>query len=152
MGNTKRFSAAIKMQKGRGQTGVRGSARTSRPGNRRRIFKFLILEVGAGLVEKKENKNIKLRNLVKDKCELRHFGDVWLFANLWTLAHQAPLFMGFFRQEYWSELSFSPPGDLPDPCLLCLQHWQAGSLPAPPGKAIQRQLRMVREVQNIPAF
>lgn len=76
MGNTKRFSAAIKMQKGRGQTGVRGSARTSRPGNRRRIFKFLILEVGVGLVEKKENKNIKLRNLVKDKCELRHFGDV----------------------------------------------------------------------------
>ena len=32
----------------------------------------------------------------------------------WTVAHQAPLSMGFFRQEYWSQLPFSPPGDLPD--------------------------------------
>ena len=34
---------------------------------------------------------------------------------LWTIAHQAPLFMGFFRQEYWSELPFPPPGDLHNP-------------------------------------
>ena len=33
----------------------------------------------------------------------------------WTVAHQAPLSMGFPRQEYWSGLSFSPPEDLPDP-------------------------------------
>ena len=33
----------------------------------------------------------------------------------WTVAHQAPLSMGFSRQEYWSGLSFPPPGDLPDP-------------------------------------
>ena len=33
----------------------------------------------------------------------------------WTVAFQAPLSMGFPRQEYWSGLSFSPPGDLPDP-------------------------------------
>ena len=33
----------------------------------------------------------------------------------WTVAHQAPLSTGFFRQEYWSGLLFSPPGDLPDP-------------------------------------
>ena len=32
-----------------------------------------------------------------------------------TVAFQAPLSMGFPRQEYWSGLSFSPPGDLPDP-------------------------------------
>ena len=31
------------------------------------------------------------------------------------LAHQVPLLMGFPRQEYWSELSFSPPEDLPHP-------------------------------------
>ena len=31
----------------------------------------------------------------------------------WTVACQAPLSMGFPRQEYWSELPFSPPGDLP---------------------------------------
>ena len=33
----------------------------------------------------------------------------------WTVAHKAPLFMGFFRQDYWSGLPFSPPGDLPGP-------------------------------------
>ena len=40
---------------------------------------------------------------------------VRLFATSWTVAGQAPLSMGFSRQEYWSELAFSPPGDLPDP-------------------------------------
>ena len=40
---------------------------------------------------------------------------VWLFATLWTVAHWAPLSMGFFRQEYQSGLPFPPPGDLPDP-------------------------------------
>ena len=39
---------------------------------------------------------------------------VWLFATTWTVACQAPLSMGFFRQEYWSGLSFPSPGDLPD--------------------------------------
>ena len=33
----------------------------------------------------------------------------------WTVAHQAPLSMEFSRQEYWSGLPFSFPGDLPDP-------------------------------------
>ena len=37
------------------------------------------------------------------------------FATPRTVAHQAPLSMGFLRQEYWSELPFSVPGDLPDP-------------------------------------
>ena len=32
-----------------------------------------------------------------------------------SVTHQAPLFMGFSRQEYWSGLPCSPPGDLPDP-------------------------------------
>ena len=35
--------------------------------------------------------------------------------NLWTIAHQAPLSMGFFRQEYWSGSPCPPPGDLLDP-------------------------------------
>ena len=38
-----------------------------------------------------------------------------LFATLWTIALQVPLSVGFSRQEYWSELPFPPPGDLPDP-------------------------------------
>ena len=33
----------------------------------------------------------------------------------WTVAHQAPLSMGFSRQEYWCGLPFPSPGDLPDP-------------------------------------
>ena len=36
-------------------------------------------------------------------------------ANPWTVARQAPLSMGFLRQEYWSGLPFPSPGDLPDP-------------------------------------
>ena len=40
---------------------------------------------------------------------------VQLFATPWTVAHEAPQFMGFSRQEYWSGLSFPPPGDLPNP-------------------------------------
>ena len=38
-----------------------------------------------------------------------------LFATPWTVARQAPLSMGFSRQEYWRGLPFPPPGDLPDP-------------------------------------
>ena len=37
------------------------------------------------------------------------------FANPWTVAHQAPLSMGFPRQTYWSGLPFPSPGDLPNP-------------------------------------
>ena len=61
---------------------------------------------------------------------------VRFFVTPWTVAHQAPLSMGFPRQEYWNELSFLSPGDLPDtgvkpgsPAL------QVDSLPSePPGK------------------
>ena len=38
-----------------------------------------------------------------------------LFATPWTAAHQAPLSIGFPRQESWSGLSFLPPGDLSNP-------------------------------------
>ena len=38
-----------------------------------------------------------------------------LFETLWNAAHQAPLSMGFSRQEYWSRLQFLSPGDLPNP-------------------------------------
>ena len=38
-----------------------------------------------------------------------------LFVTPWTVTHQAPLSMGFSRQEYWSRLPFPSPGDLPKP-------------------------------------
>ena len=40
---------------------------------------------------------------------------VRLFATPWTVGHQAALFLGFPRQEYWSELPFPSPRDLPNP-------------------------------------
>ena len=46
---------------------------------------------------------------------LSSFSHVQLFATPWTVAHQAPLCMGFSRQEYRSGLPFPPPEDLLDP-------------------------------------
>ena len=48
-------------------------------------------------------------------CPLSSFSHVRLFATLWTVAHQAPLSMGFSRQGYWSGLPCPPPRDLPNP-------------------------------------
>ena len=45
-------------------------------------------------------------------CELSR---VWCFVGPWTIAHEASLSTEFSRKEYWSGLSFTPPGDLPDP-------------------------------------
>ena len=46
---------------------------------------------------------------------ISHLSYVWLFATPWTVTIQAPLSMGFSRQEYWSGLPCPPPGDLPNP-------------------------------------
>ena len=53
----------------------------------------------------------------------------------WTVACQAPVFMGFLRQEYWSGLSYPSPRDLPDPGIEpASPALQADSLPSePPG-------------------
>ena len=48
-------------------------------------------------------------------CVLTRFSRVWLFVIPWTVDHQAPLSMGFSRQEYWSGLPYPPQGDLPNP-------------------------------------
>ena len=64
---------------------------------------------------------------------------VWLFATPWTIAHQAPLSLGFSRQEYWSGLSCRPPGIFPTQGsnlrLLCLLALAGGFFTTePPGK------------------
>ena len=62
-----------------------------------------------------------------------------LFEILWTVAHQAPpLSMGFSRQEYWSGLPLSSPGDLPNPGIkLRSPTLRADSLPSePPGESL----------------
>ena len=45
---------------------------------------------------------------------LSRFSHVRLFVTPWTVAHKAPLSIGFSRQEYWCELLYPPPGHLPD--------------------------------------
>ena len=61
---------------------------------------------------------------------------VQLFATPWTVVHQTPLSMEFFRQEYWSGKPFPSPGDLPNPGTEpSAPALQADSLPSePPGK------------------
>ena len=55
---------------------------------------------------------------------------VQFFVTTWTVACQAPLFMGLPRQESWSGLPFPSPGDLPNPGLKPLSPaWQVDSLP-----------------------
>ena len=49
------------------------------------------------------------------KREVKLLSRVRLFVTPWTVAYQAPPFMGFSRQEYWSGLPFPSPGDLPNP-------------------------------------
>ena len=46
---------------------------------------------------------------------LCNFSHIWLCVTPWTVARQASLSIGFSRQEYWSGLPFSSPGDLLDP-------------------------------------
>ena len=48
-------------------------------------------------------------------CCAQSLSRIQLFATPWTVAHQAPLSMGFSGQEYWSGLPFPPSEDLPDP-------------------------------------
>ena len=49
--------------------------------------------------------------LPRPSCVLSH---IWLFSTPWTVAHQAPLCMGFSSQEYQSGLPFPPPRYLPN--------------------------------------
>ena len=71
-------------------------------------------------------------------CEwVKSLSHVQLSATPWTVAHQAPLSMGFSRQEYWSGLPFPSPGDLPDPGIEPRSPaFQADALPSePPGSS-----------------
>ena len=70
---------------------------------------------------------------VMTSIEVKLLSRVWLFVTPWTLSYQAPLSMGFLRQEYWSGLLFPSPGDLPNPGI---EPWspalQADALPSEP--------------------
>ena len=69
-------------------------------------------------------------------CMPRRLCPVQLCVTTLTAAHQAPLSMGFSRQEYWSGFHAVLQGIFPtqgsNRCLLSLLRWQAGSLPLVP--------------------
>ena len=74
-------------------------------------------------------------------CLLCCFSGFQLFVTLRIRIRQAPLSIGFSRQEYWSKLPCLPPGDLPNPRIklmsLSFLYWQADSLPLiSPGKPL----------------
>ena len=87
-----------------------------------------------------DRNNLKGRegSILVHACMLSRFSHVQLCVTLWTAACQAPLSMGFSRQEYCSGLPCPPPGDLPDPGtepVFYISCTEAGSLSlALPGK------------------
>ena len=76
---------------------------------------------------------------------LSHCSRVWLFVTPSTVAHQAPLSMGFSRREYWVGCHALLQGIFPtqglNSRLWCLLHWQAGSLPLVPPLKPKTKLR-----------
>ena len=68
----------------------------------------------------------------------------------WTVAHQAPLLMGFPRQEYWGGLPFPSPGDLSGPRIeprsLALQAYSLP--PEPPGKLINLKPCLIQGLKS----
>ena len=96
-------------------------------------------------IERKGNKSVRA-------CMLSHLSCVWLLVTPWTVARQAPLSMGFSRQEYWSGLPCPLPGDLPDtgikPRSLMSPALAGGPLPpTPPGKP---QISSQKQVNQFP--
>ena len=77
------------------------------------------------------------------KVKVKLLNHVRLFATPWTVAHQAPQSMEFSRHQYWSELPFPSPGDLPDPGIEPgSPTLQADTLPSEPsGKQIKTIIR-----------
>ena len=76
-------------------------------------------------------------------CMLIHFSYVWLSVTPWTIAHQAPLSMGFFRQEYWSGFCISSSRGSSQPrdwtCVFCTANRFFAA--EPPGNLIWLSVR-----------
>ena len=103
----------------------------------------------------KSPKTYKQQNLLNNRnlfsclsgghvCMLSHFSHGQMFVTTWAVARQAPLSMGFSRQEYWSGLPCPPPGESSRPRdqthISYVSYWQVSPLPLTlPGRA---------EVQN----
>ena len=88
----------------------------------------------------------------QEYTEVKSLGRVRLFATPWTVAYQAPLSMGFSKQECWSGLPFPSPGDLPDPGIEPRSPaLQAGALPSElPGKPWNTQKNYTKKDPHDP--
>ena len=92
-------------------------------------------------------------SLIYSWSEVKWLSRVWLFATPWTVAHQAPLSMGFSRQEYWSGLPLPSPGDLSDPGIKPRSPvLQAEALTSEPPGRLQSTLRTTHWVLNFKFF
>ena len=89
-------------------------------------------------IQKAQQKIFIVKFLTQKKVKVKSLSQVRLFATLWTVAHQAPLSMGFSRQEYWSGLPFPSPGFFPT----------QGSNPGLPSCRQIFNLWATREAQN----
>ena len=67
------------------------------------------------LLKDKGKKKKCILKLAKVKVKAKSLNHVRLFATPWTIAYQAPQFMEFSRQEYWSGFPFPSPRELADP-------------------------------------
>ena len=105
------------------------------------LFSFTLIKGLGNLILASESFSPAFCMICLCVCMLSHFSHVQLFVTLWTVAHQASLSMGFYRQEYWHGLRSPPPRDLPDPGIetvspgtpalqsdsLLLSHWGSPS-------------------------
>ena len=93
-------------------------AATSQQNNRTQMKPAMSLYDGTDFSESKKlnpKERIWYPKAGKQCTRALSLSRVRLYATPWTVAHQAPLFMGFSRQEYWSGLPCPPSGDFPDP-------------------------------------
>ena len=75
------------------------------------VANLSVIIPGADPCEEAEKTEVRVSIKLNFVCVLSHSV---MSVTPWTIAHQAPLSMGFSRQEYWRGLPFPPPGDLPD--------------------------------------
>ena len=109
------------------------------PGNKMLVLIYSIFLYKLSQSSKKWKGKIILDPFIRWESERKLLSRVQLFATLWTVAYQAPPSMGFSRQEYWNELPFPSPGDLPYPGIKPgSPTLQADAFPSePPGKPYQ---------------
>ena len=105
--------------------------------NQRDICKFFsgqspkLLLKGSGPKKQKLKTQLRCHDMCKTVCVCWLLSHVQLFLTAWTVAHQAPLSMGFSRQEYWRGFPFPSPEDLPKPGIEARSPaLQADSLPS----------------------